>query len=474
MKVKSRYVPVIFGLTLLFIPSVNIVDVFPDFIAYFIFAAALAYGVNKVPYFEEARDAFMRLGLICLLRIPAMLIMNFVRMGNRGDSDIFAMMTLVFGIIETIYLIPAISSFFDAMFYLGSRSDARSMLAPIKLFGHKVELNTVKETGYFFAVARAVLALLPELCLMCAEDTNGSGLIVHPYAHLYPAVFGICFPLSLIIGIVFFIMMAKYIRAIHKEGLYHSAIDSLVTEERRPEIERKLKLKNMCAAINTMMVATVFTLDINFDNFGNVNILPHFIFAITLVFGLSRLTGRTRYTKIASLLSAAYSVVSLVAHAMLIAFLEDWSYTEIKLVEAARSAYTPILILSAIEFIFAVALIVTVMLALREFTNNNTKIPPTSERYAAPDRDFHRSMFRRNLLVAVFGILVTGSKLALAFLNGGADYLVVGSIDGDVTTIVTTAIPWFGLLITILACLYAGSAFYFFGILKDELKMKYQ
>ena len=346
MKVKSRYAPVIFGLTLLVIPSVNIVDVFPDFIAYFIFASVLAYGVNKVPYFEEARDAFIRLGFISLLRIPAMLITNFIRMGNRGDSDIFAMMTLIFGIIETIYLIPAISSFFDAMFYLGSRSDASSTLAPIKLFGCKADPNTVKETAYFFAVARAVLALLPELCLMCAADPNGSGLIVHPYAHLYPVVFGICFPLSLIIGIVLFVMTFKYIRAIHNEGLYHSAIDSLVTAERRPEIERKIKLKNMCAAINTMMVATIFTLDVNFDNFGNMNILPHFIFAIVLVFGISRLTGKTRYTKIASIISTAYSIVSIAAHTMLIIFLENWSYTEIKLIEDAKLAYNPVLILN--------------------------------------------------------------------------------------------------------------------------------
>ena len=52
MKTKSRYGWVIFGLCLLFIPAVNVLDFFPDFIAYFILAAVLSHGVNKLPYFE--------------------------------------------------------------------------------------------------------------------------------------------------------------------------------------------------------------------------------------------------------------------------------------------------------------------------------------------------------------------------------------------------------------------------------------
>ena len=115
--VTKRYGWIIFGLVLLFVPNVNVVDFLPDFIAYFIFAASLSYGVNKVPYFEEARSSFIRLGIINLMRFPAILMMNFVRMNNQADTDIFAMMTLLFGVIETIYLFPAINNFFNAIFF---------------------------------------------------------------------------------------------------------------------------------------------------------------------------------------------------------------------------------------------------------------------------------------------------------------------------------------------------------------------
>ena len=474
MKAKSRYGMVIFALFLLFIPAIKIIDVFPDFIAYFILAGVMSYGVDKLPYFEEARSAFIKLGIINLFRIPAVILTTSLRASNYGDTDIYAMMVLLFGVVEGIYLFPAISNLFEALFYLGSRSDATATLAEVECFGKRLTASSVKNLSYGFAGARALLALIPELCLMSATDKTGTMIITHPYAHLYPYLLLPCLLASLAFGIVWYVAVSRYVRAIAKEGAYYTAIDALVTDERRPEIESKTKLRRASSALNMMMIASLLTLDITFDNFGDVNILPHFIFAILLVSGLRYLTGKTKYTSVASAVATGYSAISLAAHGVLIAFLEEWNYTEIKLIDDAAKAYRPVVIFSALEFLLAAALIITVMLALRDFTVNNTKVPPTAENYGAPDRDFHKSLFKKNVIYSLFGILATASKLVLVLLNSGSDYIHVGSADGGISAIATTAVPWFGLLITVLALLYAGSAFYFLGILKDELKMKYQ
>ena len=475
MKAKSRYGWVIFGLCLLFIPSVNVLDLLPDFIAYFILAGVLSHGINKLPYFEEARTAFIKLGFINLCRIIAIVLILRIRAINYDDTDIYAMMTLLFGIVESIYLFPAISNLFDALFYLGQRSDSQAILAPVRLLGRKISPDTIKNLTYFFAGARAVLSLLPELCYMSGTSKTGTAIITHPYAHLYPLALAVCFMLSLVIGIVWLSATAKYSRAIGKERLYYTSIDALVTEDRRPEIENKVKLRRSCSALNIMILASLFTLEINFDNFGDINILPHFIFAILLVSGLRHLNGKTKYTTVASLITVGYTAVSLVGHGLLIAFFEKWeSYTEIKVITAAAKEYSLIKALSVIEFVFAATLIITVMLALKSFTENNTKIAPAAEGYGIPDRDFHRSLFAKNLAYTAFGILVTASKAVQVFLNGGSDYEHVDSALGDIASIEVTALPWFGLAMTVLALLYTGSALYFFGILKDELKMKYQ
>ena len=320
-----------------------------------------------------------------------------------------------------------------------------------------------------------MLALLPEFCYMSGTSKTGTAVITHPYAHLYPLALAICFTLSLIIGIVWFVATAKYSRAIGRENLYYTSIDALVTEDRRPEIENKAKLRRSCSALNVMILASLFTLEINFDNFGDINILPHFIFSILLVSGLRHLVGKTKHTTVASLITVGYTLVSLVGHGLLIAFFEKWeSYTEIKHIKAAAQEYGFIKALSVVEFVFAAALIITVMLALKSFVENNTKIAPSAEGYGIPDRDFHRNLFVKNLVYTAFGILVTASKAVQVFLNGGSDYEHVDSALGDITSIQVTALPWFGLAMTVLALLYTGSALYFFGILKDELKMKYQ
>ena len=59
MKAKKRYGWIIFALFLFLIPSVNIVDLFPDFIGYLIIAKALSYGAELTCTFQEFR-AYLR------------------------------------------------------------------------------------------------------------------------------------------------------------------------------------------------------------------------------------------------------------------------------------------------------------------------------------------------------------------------------------------------------------------------------
>ncbi len=474
MTAKKRYGWVIFGLALLVFPNINIVDLFPDFIGYLIIARALSYGVCKAPYFEEARTSFRRLALINALRIPAMLLVNYIRMGNQSDTDIFALVTLVFSIVETVMLCTAIQNLLAAIGYLSERTDLSAAIRPITLFGKpRISAQTVWNLSYCFAGSRALLAFIPEVLLM-TQTEDGTNLVIHPLAPYYPIVFIICFSLSLLIGIIWLALTAKYVTAIGKEGLYYSAIDSIVSEERRPELERTLKLRKISAAINTMIVASVFTFEINFDNFGDMNILPRFIFSLILFIGVQRLVGKTGKTRLAAILTAAHGIVSIVTHVLLIVFLESWSYTEIKLIDAAREAYTPIIILSFVESLLLIALLAVVLFTVHGFARENTKTSPDSDNYGTPDRDFHRSLLIKGCIYTGIGILVAISKPILTLLSGGADYLYTGSADGGITTIVTTAAPWFGTVTTLLSFVYIGASVYYLGILKDEVKMKYQ
>ena len=115
----------IFAVVMLFNPNVNLIDILPDFIGFFNLAKFFEKAADCAPYFEEARSAFMKLGYISLAKIPALAIVVIVRSGNVIDNDIIALMALIFAVLELLYLIPVTKSLFDALTYLGERSEAK-------------------------------------------------------------------------------------------------------------------------------------------------------------------------------------------------------------------------------------------------------------------------------------------------------------------------------------------------------------
>ena len=101
------------GLFFLVIPGVNVYDLLPDFVAYFIFAFALRYPAERAPYFSEAKDAFVKLAIVSIVKIPASLAMTFIRSSNVSDSDVRSLFALTFCVVEGVLLYTAVSNLFS-------------------------------------------------------------------------------------------------------------------------------------------------------------------------------------------------------------------------------------------------------------------------------------------------------------------------------------------------------------------------
>ena len=86
-----NYKLLIFSLVLLFNPSINVVDILPDFIAWFILERLLRKPADMSPYFEETRVACFRLGFLNLSKILALMLVALVRSIDTSDTDIMAL-----------------------------------------------------------------------------------------------------------------------------------------------------------------------------------------------------------------------------------------------------------------------------------------------------------------------------------------------------------------------------------------------
>ena len=140
---KKFYSLLIFSLVFLLNPNINVIDVMPDFISWFILARLFERAADSAPYFEEARAGFIKLGYINLAKIIGLLIIFFVKSRDTSDNNIFALVSLSFAAVELLYLFPTVKNIFLALFHLGERTEASALISPIN---SKVK----NQTGGFF------------------------------------------------------------------------------------------------------------------------------------------------------------------------------------------------------------------------------------------------------------------------------------------------------------------------------------
>ena len=466
---------IILALIFLINPTVKVVDILPDFIACFILAKKLGYAADRTPYFEEARISFIRLALVSLAKIPSFFIISYAKAHNVQDYDTAVLFTLVFTVIEVILLISAVKNLFLGAFYLGERTDAVALLSPFKLNKsgtRQMTPESLKMLTYVFIGVKSALCLFPEMLLLTRSVDPGAYLQVFRPMKYYPYTI----VLAVIAVFVFSIIYAKrakaYIRAIHVDGHFTSAVDSMIGEERAEELSRKCKLKSINRTLSILTVASVFTVELCFDNFYGANIIPHFIYASLLLAALVSMRHHTKIPKAAYPLSGVYCALAIAAYVVQITFIDRFGYDSLVKGAAAKEAYLPVIILSILEFLALTALSVFVILAMRRLVIAHTAIEPTSERYSSADAQHHKKRSRQAVIWGVLGIVAGLSKVLDVALKYSSNLTLVATGDG-IGNVVTGLIPWFNLVVLLCSAIYIGYSLYLFSSLKEDCELKY-
>ena len=71
------------GLIFIFTPSINLFDLLPDFIGYYLIAQAIAAPSDLTPYFADARERFQKLLWISASKLVAIVVMLTIYAGIR-------------------------------------------------------------------------------------------------------------------------------------------------------------------------------------------------------------------------------------------------------------------------------------------------------------------------------------------------------------------------------------------------------
>ncbi len=464
---------IILALAILVNPVVRVADVLPDFIACLLLIRALGYAADRAPFFEEARNGLLNLGIVSLAKIPAFMIISLARGGNTLDNDTSVLFTFVFSFIEAIILFGIINNIFAGLFYLGERSSLASAIRPFALSEkreRKASPESLRSFAFVFVAIRAALTALPEMLLLTRSTDGGKGA-VNPMA-LYPYSIVLSIIAVLVLGLILAKRGCAYIRAIRDDGSFFRAIDALIDAERADEVEKRIANKRMRAALTTLIIAAFVTVELRVDNLSSVNIVPHFILGLALMLGVYLVGKYTDGNRYAFIGAAAYTALGVASFILEIVFTDKYGFGALVRDGAARDAYIPIIVVAVLELCALSATFLFLARGLVEFSRRHTGLDPESDRYGRHERQLHEDIKKRIILYGASGILVGTVKLLDVIFRYFSDRTYV-ALEDTIGTVVSGLVPWFGLVMVIISGVHIGIAMYVLGGLKNEVESKY-
>ncbi len=458
------------ALIFLFNPNVNVIDILPDCVGYFIIVKLLTYPSDISPYFEEARATFLKLAFLNLIKIPAILVVIGSGVG-RGDTT--ALLSFGFAVGDVILGIMAVKYLFDALFYLGERTEASAILAPFALSRrHTTTPEAYRSLTILFICVKCAIATLPEFLLL-TEDTVGGGYTAVNLA-LYPMTVVLSQLLGWILGIIWLRRGIRYTKALLSENGFDIAFGEFYNGDLDQHFERKFRLRSLLATFTIMSFASFLAFVIRFDNLGGGHLIPICLFPLVFTYALFVSRNYFKNAKALLILGLLSSLIGLGETILSNLFFNKYTLEDIYYFDTAKALYFPLEILSLLTSLFLIVFLVLCNKNFRTFILENTGISPSSEGYRSVDKDYHRLLLRRGHLFFGCGILLFIIRIVDVVFYGIPQIIFTNPSDVTMPVVVTSALPWFSALVSGVSVVFILLAFYFFSTMKDEVKIKFE
>ena len=453
-------------------PTVRLFDIFPDFIACFIIARALRFPSDRAPFFSEARAAFLKLAIISIAKIPGFIALVSIRGSNVSDYDICVLMTFSFALIEAVYFYSAINNLFAGFFYLGERSSTGVLLRPFKTSANEysdrlMKPETLRIITFVFTAFKLLAGALPEMLLLSTTSDFGTGIGYGSGYLFYPYIMVLGIILTIAFGVFFAKSFLSYIKAIRSEGSFYPALDSLVKDEARVELDIKIRKRTIRWGFDLLIIATLFIFSVRFDNLQEVNLIPYAAFAPIAVIGLFKLTGKSKII-LPTLISGTFFTFSAIVYQIFeFKFLEKYGFDLLFTDKTAKAEFLSTICAFALSTVCFIALLVCISIALCSFSKK-TIIKP-NDHYSDKIRlDRYSTIKLKTALWCVIGSITAISKLADSIFKYFPNVHNVVSGGGGYTQVTSALVPWFGTFVFIISIVFLAFTAFIASSYKDD------
>ena len=397
------------GAWFLFNPNVSTIDVLPDFIGYLFILYALRHLVSFVPYMAGAAEAFRKLFYITLIKLPAL----FIMLTLSSERVTITLFSLVFAILELIFLFPAFQNLFEGLFYLGARFSCPAALKAERVRGG---VESIRTMTIIFIIVKAALSTLPDFAFLSTYDPlTGKGFTVTTTQYVF--LLAIAFFLALIVGIVWLGYILPYFHSLARdEGV--RTLASPYCEDLSQRESRRLRL-----SLPFFLFAAAVTLSVDLL-FDNVPVPPAYLGAalfLALAVLLFFLVKKRRILTLS--VTAAHLASTILSLYYRNRFFESYTLADLARFPAdtylnpeAAAAYLPVLLLSALSEALFLASFIFLGLGLNEFQRRDATVPSPETYEGRAWLSEQREERKQDRLCLLFAVISAAVSFAYTFL----------------------------------------------------------
>ena len=394
-----RFGMLLLGFVFILTPSVNLVDPLPDCIGYLLILHAISKAADTAPYFEDARDRFIKLFWISLSKIGALIVMMTIYSGDLNQRSIITVFAVVYAIVELMYLIPATEMLFEGFFYLGVRFGCDAAIAR----DGRCHPEQLARFLHAVLVIHAICACAPELALVPISDGDEQSLAA-AMLRAYPFLALLAFLLSLVLGIMLLRRLSRYFKRMRADGTAERLISEFAAE-RRELLYRRGERRSIRLASVLLILGSLLGADLVLDQ---INVLPDLLSALCLIAFLRAVGARVKGCRIGTAIAVLYGIASVVAYALSVRFFTKYDILSLYDRDGeALALYSRYLNLSYLELGLSILLslvLVTVLIRLVPHVANSI-----GEQDSLQTQRLRKSMKREAIL---WGLLRSLSAVA--------------------------------------------------------------
>lgn len=412
---------VLAGMILLFNPLINIVDLIPDAIGFFLISAGLTKTSFFVGKIGAAKNMFQKMAFLEIAKIFIFFLLPFNSVNPHELGSAQLLWTFVFGLFEIIMLVPAVNDLFEGLSFAGlayngtymydKRIKSRIIFEKGRGFVRtkkEAELLTlVKNKIISFYVIRNIITMIPELTELEMYEFLGTVTALNrPVTYYKPVLYILSFIAVTVLGIKFIVTVSKFFGGIKKDEVFITNLKEKYTRDILPK-------KTLFISINMKTVLLLFILSVITSFVIFIDGINIFVGAISSSFLIAASAVAAQYSKIFKAvipISIARAAISIFNAIKEYDYFSEYEPQAVNHIEEAYQKYYVLAGFEIVEYILAAAafiIFVVALLKLIKYHLSISGIQTETIQYSKKNKDAetYKMLSIKVLLTLIFGVI---------------------------------------------------------------------